>query len=116
MKLMSLALSALLFGCSFESVDNGHENMDSDSTPTNSYYSAGGDLTNNCPPPVTYTVIIGGKPTTQTYIEPCLAPKTIGNYSSDPAGWGNDNYDDGNYQADKLPNLKQPPPGDPIPR
>jgi len=111
-----LVLSVLLFGCSFESVGNDPENFNSDPSSSNSYYSVEGDSKNNCPPPVTYIIIIDGKPTTQTYIEPCLSPKDLGNYSSDPAGWGNDNYDDHSYNGEKIPNLKSPPPGDPIPR
>ncbi len=108
-------LSVLLFGCSFESAENKSSSIDTDPATDNSYYSAGGDIGNDCPPPVKYIVMLDGKPTEQIYIVPCLAAKTVGDYTSDPSGWGNDNYDDNNYNGEYLPDLKPPAPGDPIP-
>lgn len=110
-----LVLSALLFGCSFEAAESKSGSMNTDSEHNGSYYSAGGNSGNDCPPPVTYIIVLDGKPTAQTYIAPCLGSKSIDDYKSDPSGWGNDNYDDPNYNGESIPNLKPPTPGDPIP-
>lgn len=111
--LTCLIVSINSMGCMLESSGESNNTLidNNNKTPDN-YYNNNSNVSNICPPPYSIIVMLDGKPTQQWVVQPCYMSNT-NNIVSDK-DWGN-SEDHTMYVPSDLPNLKNSPPGDPIP-
>lgn len=105
-------LSCLFLGCSIEPADNFKEQNNIENTSNDNEYSYNTPKKDTCPPPQIIIVIINNKPTEQLIIEPCYTGNNKNTISD--KDWGT-SEDHEFWLPQSLPNIKSPPPGDPIP-
>lgn len=106
-------LSCLFLGCSIESSDNLKDQGGTNNTPSSNYYSYNNPSKDICPPPYFVIVIIDGKPTEQRIVNPCYLSNDKEIISD--KDWGA-SEDHSFWIPQSLPDIKSPPPGDPVPQ
>ena len=112
MRCFLLSFLFLFSGCMVQSKDIDKEDQEIPSSNlAGNYYnnSSNGSI---CPPPYKIIVIVGGKPTEQTVVNPCYLSNTNEVFSD--KDWGT-SEDHSFWVPESLPKINNQPPGDPIP-
>jgi len=111
MRCFLLSFLFLFNGCIAQSKDIDKEDQETPSTNL-----VGNDYNNSqntiCPPPYKIIVVLNGKPTEQTIINPCYFSNT--NEIISDKDWGT-SKDHNFWLPESLPKIDSPPPGDPLP-